>query len=550
MANDSQPDHGDEINPGFPSETPDLKVVGGKDAPSGTRKRRPRVRIRGGSLSNNASDAEMHLGRAGVQIYRRGSKLVRPVTEEVPASGGRKTRSAALLEVSETHMRDVLCLHMEWQRWDERKKADEFGERWRDVDPPADVAKVILSRAGIWTFPAVVGITSTPTMRPDGTILVNAGYDEETGLILFEPPAMPPIPDWPTKDGALAALALIDSLLEGFPFADEASKSVARSALLTPSVRAALPAAPMHVFTSPTAGTGKSYLVDVVSSIYSGTPCAVIGKGESIGELEKRLNTSLVAGHPMVSIDNVNGDLGGDFLCHAIERPLTDIRILGRTQHARIQNTVSLFATGNNLRLVGDVVRRSLLGSMDAKVERPEMRAFSTKPIDTVMADRGKYIAAALIIVRAYRVAGSPSRQGSMQIGSFQEWSDLVRSALIWLGCEDPVKTMIKARENDLELEALQDFLNAMASQIGLGPSAALTAAQIITAAYQPKSLQPTNPLQDALDGLRQKGKMDPVLLGRWLARHKDRIVAGLRLVRKPKGKRACEWYVDILPNQ
>jgi putative DNA primase/helicase len=513
-------------------------------APQTKIRNRPRVRIRGGSLSQNATDAERHLIDAGVQIYRRGSKLVRPVTEEVSASDGRKTRAAALLEVSEVFMRDLLCQHMDWQKWDERKKVDEHDEKWRNVDPPPDVAKVILARAGEWGFPAVVGITSTPTMRADGTVLSDVGYDKQTGLILFEPPEMPEIPDQPTRDDALAALAVLCGLLAEVPFVDEASRSVVLSALITPSVRAALPAAPMHVFTSPTAGTGKSYLVDIISSVYSGMPCPVIGKGESSGELEKRLNTSLVAGHPMVSIDNVNGELGGDFLCHAIERPMTDIRILGRTQHARIQNTVTLFATGNNLRLVGDVTRRSLLASIDAKVERPEMREFKSNPVATVMANRGRYIAAALTIVKAHMVAGSPSPRASMQIGGFQKWSDLVRSALIWLGREDPVKTMDRARDNDPELETLQNVLSAIGSEFGFGPEAARTAAEMIATAYPASGSRQDSPLPHALDCLRQKGKLDAVVLGQWLAQRKDRIVADLQLVKISRGRRGSQWYV------
>lgn len=251
----------------------------------------------------------------------------------------------------------------------------------------------------------------------------------------------------------------------------------------------------------------------------------------------------------MVSIDNVDGELKGDFLCLAIERPVTDIRILGRTKHARIHNAAVLFATGNNLRLVGDVVRRTLVSSIDAHVERPELHHFKANPVKMVLDDRGRYIAAALTIVRAYQIAGSPSAQGSMQLASFQAWSDTVRSSLMWLGCADPVATMETARENDPELEALKDVVTAMASRFGYGPTAARTTAQIVASAYQSKDLRKDNPLRDALDGLRQQGKsIDSLLLGQWLARHKDRVVANLQLVKKPRGgKNASAWYVHDL---
>ena len=305
---------------------------------------------------------------------------------------------------------------------------------------------------------------------------------------------------------------------------------------------------PMHAITAPTPGSGKTYLVDLAAAISSGAPCPVIAKGESPGELEKRLNTSLIAGHPMVSIDNVNGELKGDFLCHAIERPVTDIRILGRTKHARIQNAAVLFATGNNLRVVGDVVRRTLVCSIDPIVERPELHRFIANPVKMVLDNRGKYIAAALTIVRAYLIADCPDIKKPVQLASFQPWSDTVRSSLMWLGCDDPILTMEKARDNDPELEVLKDVVTAMASEIGCGPSAARTTAQIIGAAYATKDLREDRPLRDALDGLRQHGKsIDSLLLGQWLARHKDRVVANLQLTKKARGKNASEWYVEDL---
>ena len=509
---------------------------------SGKKKNRPTVRVRGGTLSTNADEAEIHLMKAGVQIYRRGSKLVRPVTEEVPAKNGSKTRTAALVEVSEAFLRDQMCRHMDWQRWDERRSKSADGEKWRDIDAPRAVAEVILARAGGWKFPAVVGITSTPTMRPDGTILSAPGYDPETGLLLFEPPEMPAIPERPTKADAQSALQLLKALISEFPFVDDASRSVALSALITPAVRAALPAAPMHAFTAPSPGTGKSYLVDVIAAIYLGTPCPVIGKGESVGELEKRLNTSLVAAHPLVSIDNVNGELGGDFICHAIERPTTDIRILGRTSHARIQNNVMLFATGNNLRLVGDVVRRSIVCTLNAGLERPELRAFKADPVARVLSQRGVYVAAALTIVRAHLLAGERFH-APLAIGSFQKWSDLVRGALIWLGCADPLHTMETARENDPELEQLKTMFSAMANQFGPGAANAQTAAGIISAAQG----EGDSELNDALNGFKQKGKpIDPVQLGQWLGRYRDRVADGMRLARIRRGKRGAEWYVAV----
>ena len=79
---------------------------------------------------------------------------------------------------------------------------------------------------------------------------------------------------------------------------------------------------------------------------------------------------------------------------------------------------------GNNLKLVKDLIRRVLLCSLDFLVERPELRDFAFDPVERVLADRGKYVAAIITIIRAYRAAGSPKVCGSL--GSYQKWSEMV----------------------------------------------------------------------------------------------------------------------------
>ena len=59
----------------------------------------------------------------------------------------------------------------------------------------------------------LAGIIGTPTLRCDGTILKDAGYDPATQLLLIDPPPMPKISEQLTRDDALAALKLLKDLL-------------------------------------------------------------------------------------------------------------------------------------------------------------------------------------------------------------------------------------------------------------------------------------------------------------------------------------------------
>jgi putative DNA primase/helicase len=204
-----------------------------------------------------------------------------------------------------------------------------------------------------WPFPPLLGVISTPTLRPDGSLLDRPGYDPATGLVLFEPPPMPPIPAEPSKDDALLALKVIDALLAEFPYSDDkaASRSVALSMLMTPVLRAAIgPAVPLHIAKAPAGGTGKSYLADISSGIAVGEPCPVIAVAPNAEETEKRLIGAALTGQAIIAIDNCNGELRSPFLCQAVERPLLQVRALGSSDLARIGNKLPASPTATTSR--------------------------------------------------------------------------------------------------------------------------------------------------------------------------------------------------------
>ena len=259
----------------------------------------------------------------------------------------------------------------------------------------------------------------------------------------------------------------------------------------------------------------------------------------------------------MISIDNINGELGGDALCQLIERPSVDVRVLGRSESVRIEaRGTSLFATGNNFIIVGDVCRRTITTNLDPGVERPELRQFDFDPVDRVLADRGKYIAAALTICRAYCVAGRPNR--APKLASFEGWSDTVRSALIWLGKKDPVNSMEAARAEDPERTELRDMLEAWSAAIGVGKDSRHRLSDVLlkglsmSREHQGAEPEPTHPdFHAALMAMALRSssgkKVQPEarMFGKWLQRFKGRIVDGRRFMCMVDAKRGNEWWVD-----
>lgn len=505
---------------------------------------KPVVRVVAGELHNTATEGEDAVIAAGLPIYQRGSALVRPVVQDVPASRGRMTVSAALHEIGAHGLTDALCSCASWERFDGR------AQDWVNINPPRNVADTILSRVGMWRVPRVVGVITTPTIRPDGSILSAPGYDAETRLYHAADPAvvLSDIVKQPTREVAMKALALLQGLLNEFPFVDDTavagekfnrstSRSVALSGLITPVVRGALSVAPLTVYRASTAGTGKSYLVDIASAISSGRPCPVVAAGADEAETEKRLTGLLLAGFPIASLDNVNGDLGGDLLCQAIERPFIRLRPLGRSDIMEIESRATLYATGNGLRVLGDMVRRTLVADLDAGLERPELREFKEDPVSVIVADRGRYVSACLAIVRAYILAGRPGVLPP--IASFSDWSNTVRSALVWLGCADPADSMEAAREDDPELAELREIIAVWKEAMPIGQG--MTCKQIIEWSDGRQQDEDVHAAGDwAWPDLRDmlmrvagdRGSPNTGRLGAKFRKHEGRIVGGYRIKR------------------
>ena len=145
-------------------------------------------------------------------------------------------------------------------------------------------------------MPGIVGTITTPTMRRDGSILTDPGFDPATRLYHCVDPDLHMPPIGTSRADAERALVRLVDLITGFPFVTEVDRSVALSGLISPCVRGAVGTVPAHAFSAPTAGTGKSHLVDVAAAIVTGRICPVATAARNEEETEKRLGGLLLAG--------------------------------------------------------------------------------------------------------------------------------------------------------------------------------------------------------------------------------------------------------------
>ena len=270
------PDRGDELEPDQPKpEQPPHPLPGDGPQPRLDEPAElPVILCVAGQLDRMYREAEAALLTAGVPIYQR-TTLVKPTVVEydaAPPSGStepRKTHSTALIAVTAPALTKLLSRVAIFMKFDARKKVHVV------CDPPPKLVDIILASRGDWAFPVVRGVLTTPTLRPDGSLLAEPGYDPASRYYLSFPSnlVVPEIPDQPNEAEAEEWLDQLNSLLDGYDFVkdDGVSRSVALAMLMTQVLRCAMPVSPLLAVSATAPGTGKSHLVDLCSHIAIGT---------------------------------------------------------------------------------------------------------------------------------------------------------------------------------------------------------------------------------------------------------------------------------------
>jgi len=311
------------------------------------------------------------------------------------------------------------------------------------------------------------------------------------------------------------------------------------AAVLTALVRRTLRSAQVHGVSAPTPGTGKTLAIQVVSLIAMGREATAMSQGATPEEDEKRLFSALLQGDLMVTIDNVTRAIGGDALCSIMTERTWQNRILGESRNVSVPTNALFMATGNNLAFAGDMTRRAVMCRMDAGIENPEGRSFDVDLKTWVPAHRVELVAAGLTILRAFVCAGRPGLKRLTPFGSFEEWSDLIRGALVWLGEPDPCLTMKHIVADDPVKAQLLEFFKTVHDKMGDQP---FTARSLIKAGLDDPD---DNDLTDAIHAADPR-RGNPVSLGIYLKANQNKIMGGLTLRSKYDDHRKV-WTYQVI---
>jgi hypothetical protein len=220
------------------------------------------------------------------------------------------------------------------------------------------------------------GVVHGPTMRADGTILAEPGYDEATGL-LYLPTAdlvVPAVSEEPSAEEVAAARGLLERMVAEFDFVTEHDQANYLGLLLTPALRAMVPPPyKLGAITAPQPGSGKTLLADVLRTVHGGVLRSEMPHDEA--EMAKSLMSILdQTTGPVVQFDNVTGILRSSKLAGLLTNSTYSDRILGASKNVTRPNDRLWLVTGNNMAIGGDLPRRTIKVTIDPRVPDPHKR--------------------------------------------------------------------------------------------------------------------------------------------------------------------------------
>lgn len=337
-----------------------------------------------------------------------------------------------------------------------------------DVATPPWLGGSIVSRSSFPFIPVFSGLAQAPTLRSDGALLHEPGYDESTGIFLSTDITVK-VPEAPTKEDARAALKRVLDLVTDFDFVNEEGKSVWLSGLLSIVCRHTFDGpAPIFIIDASKRGSGKTMLADLASVIATGNRAAKMFYTHDNAEMDKRISSLSVAGDAMVLIDNVVGKLESPPLDAALTSTTYRGRVLGKTEMtpSALPMKIVWFATGNGLIVGADTARRALFARLQPTVDHPEERTGPrpgeswkySDPLAYAKANRAALLSDCLTIVAAFIRAGRLVPEFA-PMGSFEAWSSTIRAAIVWAGGADPCETIKDARAADLDELALKTLI-------------------------------------------------------------------------------------------
>jgi hypothetical protein len=357
-----------------------------------------------------------------------------------------------------------------------KNEAGETATRKEETTPAQNVLSAAIAGKEWPNMPVLAGIIGTPVLRRDWSLLQAPGYDPASGLYLAPTVALPVVPERPTRRQVASAQTFVTGTLLGdFEWEDDASLANYVALMVTPFLRRPLRAlAPLFIVSASAPSSGKSLLTALTGLLTGQQVYAWPGDDEA--ELEKLITSTFRQETGAVIFDNLpEGEvISSAKLAALLTMPVWSGRILGSSATGSWPNDRLWMATGNNLRVGGDIASRTVSIRLKPAAPHPEERTgFAIPDLQGWImnpANRVKLLERLLILVADWVAAGTPRDTSIPAMRQFTPWAQGVGGFLAHHGITGFLGNLSAMRGMDEEDRKWAVFLAAWLDKLSPGP--------------------------------------------------------------------------------
>jgi hypothetical protein len=337
--------------------------------------------------------------------------------------------------------------------------------------PPITTLRAVV-KSSYWPgVPALAGVIGTPTLRPDGTLIQEPGYDKATGLYLQPTIKVSRVPESISDEQVRASREFVFRKVFGeFCWVSPGDFANYVALLVSPMLRPYVKSTtPFGMFTATTPGSGKTNLTDAIGLVYGQSSQVLPNRGE---ELQKKITSILIGNSsPVVVFDNLREgtSISSEILATLVTKDTWDDRLLGASRNVEASNDRLWLASGNGLTVGGDMASRTVMVRLDPRMEKPELRNFEMGQFSDWIREEGnreQLLHHLLILVQAWRQAGA-EKDTTHTMRGFTRWAQVMGGFLSFHGLTGFLGNAGELAERDTDAEEWGMFLKKWTEVFG-----------------------------------------------------------------------------------
>jgi hypothetical protein len=307
------------------------------------------------------------------------------------------------------------------------------------------------------------GVSSIPIpVFRDGKVILSTGYDPGTSILS-------------TDDGGHAfdlmqkdvAVAYLRDLLREFPFADDEgrSMSVQIAAMMSRFASSLLPRGaqiPFIIWNANGPRAGKTLLAKIVEIVVRGF-ASIRALPESAEELQKVLDSEVLAGSSSIIFDNVKTKLDSPFLEQYATSSVVSVRRLGSSVKLDVEKRTMLMFTSNQAEVSADIAGRSLfcdLFVMEADPQSRHIDRILTEEFLSKSEIRYGILSALWSLIVAWDQSGRPA--GSGRLAGFEDWGRIIGGIVENAGFGSPMRKPSSDHLGDSDYTDMESLVRIM----------------------------------------------------------------------------------------